>query len=155
MLETICQPNLAGRLDMSSAYDTLVEEIAAVKEEDYINPLEEMEESESGSVVGEMTPRMLQLFTVWRRAEEKAERLAIDAKYARNKEQQDAMIPSVELARRKAEIVRDLFWLEVHLGFPVPVDGSVAVCTGRKVVHRKSRGGLRETLFGALGHLDH
>jgi len=130
---------------MASALDALMEEINSVEEQDYINPLEEMEEG--GRAVGDMTHKMLQLFTMWQRWEEKAERLTIDAKYARNKEQKDAMIPGVELAHRRANIVKELFWLEVHTGFPLPGDGAVTVCIGRKVIHCKSRENPLRGLF--------
>jgi len=113
--------------------DRLIEELNEIKEEDYFKF--DSEVSAEDVVLGNATPRMLQLYTLWHRSQEEMGRALLNVESERNPKKRRKMINEILPLDAECEALQALFWGEAKNEFPPPGNGSLGITKGNQVVY--------------------
>ena len=113
----------------------LPKELDEIKE--FIDPTVEIESNDI--VVGDATNEMKRLYTLSRKYEEIFTRMAVEARYAKNENEQIKAIKKATEANQKRETLLEIFWICIKDYFELWGKNSVGIRKGYKIIWRSRK----------------
>lgn len=124
---------------MGTFWRLLSLELNSLDQNDFFEPDAEFEPDDQ--IVGDLSEELIRLYTMWRLLEKQAIERMTEAKYGRLPgEQKREMICKGKELHKKAELLRELFWIEVKDEHHLWDKSSIGVRKGRKVVWFEEEG---------------
>lgn len=118
---------------MGTFWKLLSLELSSLDQNDFFEPDAELEQDDQ--IVGDLSEELIRLYTMWRLLEKQAAERMIEAKYGRlSDEQKWEMVCKGKELHIKAELLSELFWIEVKDEHHLWDKSSIGVRKGRKVV---------------------
>jgi|SRR3989344_2526532 len=115
--------------------ESLPKELDEIKE--FIDPTVEIESNDI--VVGDATNEMKRLYTLSRKYEEIFTRMAVEARYAKNENEQIKAIKKATEANQKRETLLEIFWICIKDYFELWGKNSVGIRKGYKIIWRSRK----------------
>ena len=84
--------------------------------------------------VGEMSDDLRKLFSLWRQTQKCAEQLILEARYSHNADEQKSLGTRAFEIQKKAEVLREIFWISVRDEFGLWNKDAIGVCRGYLVI---------------------
>lgn len=93
--------------------------IDGIPEDDLIEPSPQEIDPRKDTIVGEMNLHQRRLYTLWQKAAEKADRIGVEAKYARKEPERSTLHEQFAIAADQARTIEDVFWFELRRTYKV------------------------------------
>lgn len=134
-------------------FKLLATELESLSENDLIGPLAEIEENDH--IVGDISSDLdlQKLYALGRRLNAEAERLLVDARVARSREEMRELGSRAQELAEKGSLIIDIFWASIKDSFRLWDKSSIGVREGWQIVwsdQSNSLPGIFRHLFGDL-----
>lgn len=114
-------------------------ELDSLNQNDFYEPEAELQTDDQ--IVGDLSEGLIRLFTLWRLTDKQVAAKIMEAKFEHlSVEGVEETIIKVRELNNKAELLRDLFWIEVKDEYHLWDKDNIGVRKGRKVVWFKESG---------------
>ena len=159
--------NVGTKPQVESWFAKITEDIAAiVKSGDFIEPTppapeegdatvsDDLEGKLNLKILGEMSPTMKALFTLWQQEAHLQFRIMVDAIDPRHRMTTNDVLRQTRASDSRASALKSMFWAEVESQFTAPENMELSVCQGFKVVQLPPRHGGHLILHKVFQGLD-